>query len=81
VGGNVRSLLADRKSLRYEFEIESRPPRPHAVIKARYRGIVPDTFKRGSEVVATGRIGPEGVLETETIMAKCPSKYDVETHR
>jgi cytochrome c-type biogenesis protein CcmE len=76
VGGHVLSLNANRASLEYDFVIESRPPRPHAVMKARYRGLVPDTFKSGAEVVATGKINPEGVLVAETIMAKCPSKYE-----
>jgi cytochrome c-type biogenesis protein CcmE len=77
VGGKVLSLTADRASLQYQFEIESPPPRPHAVVKARYHGLVPDTFKPGGEVVATGKIGDDGVLVAETIMAKCPSKYEI----
>jgi cytochrome c-type biogenesis protein CcmE len=77
VGGHVLSLTADRKSLDYRFEIESRPPRPHAVLKAHYRGVVPDTFKTGGEVVATGKLAADGTLEAETIMAKCPSKYEM----
>ena len=77
VGGRVLSLNADRNSLDYSFEIESRPPRPHAVVKARYHGLVPDTFKTGGEVVATGKLANDGTLVAETIMAKCPSKYDV----
>jgi cytochrome c-type biogenesis protein CcmE len=76
VGGHVKSLSADRHSLDYVFEIESRPPRPYAVMKAHYRGVVPDTFKTGGEVVATGKLGPGGLLQAETIMAKCPSKYE-----
>jgi cytochrome c-type biogenesis protein CcmE len=76
VGGHVLSLTADRKTLDYRFEIESRPPRPKAVLKAHYRGVVPDTFKTGGEVVATGKLANDGTLEAETIMAKCPSKYE-----
>ena len=76
VGGHVKSLNADRRTLDYEFEIESRPPRPYAVMKAHYRGVVPDTFKPGGEVVATGKLGPNGMLQAEAIMAKCPSKYE-----
>jgi cytochrome c-type biogenesis protein CcmE len=77
VGGHVLSLTADRGTLEYRFEIESRPPRPHAVLKARYRGLVPDTFKTGGEVVATGKLAEDGTLVAETIMAKCPSKYEM----
>jgi cytochrome c-type biogenesis protein CcmE len=76
VGGHVLSLTADKNSLVYNFEIESRPPNPHAVVKARYRGLVPDTFKAGGEVVATGKLADDGTLVAETIMAKCPSKYE-----
>jgi cytochrome c-type biogenesis protein CcmE len=76
VGGHVLSLTGDRKSLDYKFEIESRPPRPRAVVKAHYRGLVPDTFKTGGEVVATGKLSADGTLEAETVMAKCPSKYE-----
>jgi cytochrome c-type biogenesis protein CcmE len=76
VGGHVKSLVADRQTLDYQFEIESRPPRPYAVMKAHYRGVVPDTFKTGGEVVATGKLGVGGMLQAESIMAKCPSKYE-----
>ena len=76
VGGHVLSLTSDKSSLVYNFEIESRPPNPHAVVKARYRGLVPDTFKAGGEVVATGKLADDGTLVAETIMAKCPSKYE-----
>jgi cytochrome c-type biogenesis protein CcmE len=76
VGGHVLSLVGDRNSLVYNFEIESRPPKAHAVVKARYRGLVPDTFKTGGEVVATGKLADDGTLVAETIMAKCPSKYE-----
>ena len=51
--------------------------RPVAVVQARYRGLVPDTFRVGAEVVATGVVGADGRLAAETIMAKCPSKYEV----
>jgi cytochrome c-type biogenesis protein CcmE len=39
-----------------------------------YSGIVPDTFKDGSEVVVTGTLRPDGFHATD-ILAKCPSKY------
>jgi cytochrome c-type biogenesis protein CcmE len=76
VGGHVKSLTGDRRTLDYEFEIESRPPRPYAVMKAHYRGVVPDTFKPGGEVVASGKLDRGGLLHAESIMAKCPSKYE-----
>lgn len=76
IGGHVLTLNKGKGDLKYEFEIESRPPKPRAVVKAYYRGVVPDTFKAGGEVVATGKLAPDGTFKAETIMAKCPSKYE-----
>ena len=80
VHGNVvdGSIEQAKGTLLYRFQIESRPPRPHAVISATYEGLVPDTFKSGAEVVAKGTLTPDGRLDVvaDGIMAKCPSKYD-----
>ena len=80
VHGNVvdGSIEQAKGTLMYRFKIESRPPRPPAVISASYTGLVPDTFKSGAEVVAKGTLTPDDKLEVvaDGIMAKCPSKYD-----
>jgi cytochrome c-type biogenesis protein CcmE len=74
------SIEQARGTLQYRFKIESREPRPHAVIAASYSGIVPDTFKSGAEVVATGTLTADDKLNVapDGIMAKCPSKYKAE---
>jgi cytochrome c-type biogenesis protein CcmE len=67
------SILRRVDSLDYKFKIESNG----AVVPARYTGVVPDTFKSGSEVVLKGRLGPDGFqVEKDGVMAKCPSKYE-----
>ncbi len=80
VHGNVVDGSIEQKpgTLQYRFKIESRDPRPHAVISANYTGLVPDTFKSGAEVVASGKLGEGDKLDVmpDGIMAKCPSKYD-----
>jgi cytochrome c-type biogenesis protein CcmE len=80
VHGNVVDGSIEQKpgTLEYRFKIETRDPRPHAVITANYSGLVPDTFKSGAEVVATGKLGEGDALQVipDGIMAKCPSKYD-----
>jgi cytochrome c-type biogenesis protein CcmE len=80
VHGNVvdGSIEQAKGTLMYRFKIESREPRPHAVIEASYNGLVPDTFKSGAEVVAKGTLTPGDKLDVvpDGIMAKCPSKYD-----
>ncbi len=81
VGGFVTLGSLKHHDLDYEFTIETRPPRKPASVKAQYRGLVPDTFKPGVEVVATGKLGADGTLKVEPggIMAKCPSKYEAKT--
>jgi cytochrome c-type biogenesis protein CcmE len=67
------SILRRRESLDYKFKIESQGK----VVDATYTGIVPDTFKDGSEVVVKGTLGPSGfAVEPNGVMAKCPSKYE-----
>ena len=40
-----------------------------------YQGVVPDTFKVGSEVVVEGHLNSAGIFQANTILTKCPSKY------
>ena len=40
-----------------------------------YRGVVPDSFKVGSDVVVEGHLKPNGVSQANTLLAKYPSKY------
>ena len=41
-----------------------------------YRGVAPDTFKADSDVVVEGSLGSDGIFQAQTIMTKCPSKYE-----
>ena len=48
-------------------------------LTVRHEGPKPDTFRDGSEVVASGVLRKEGsehVFVAREIMAKCPSKYE-----
>jgi len=82
VHGNVvdGSIEQAKGTLLYRFKIESRAPRPHAIIEASYNGLVPDTFKSGAEVVAKGMLTADNKLDVapDGIMAKCPSKYNAD---
>jgi cytochrome c-type biogenesis protein CcmE len=70
------SIMRRRDSLDYRFRITNNG----AAVDATYTGIVPDTFKNGSEVVVKGTLGPDGfVVEKDGVMAKCPSKYEAKT--
>jgi cytochrome c-type biogenesis protein CcmE len=67
------SIRRKPNTLEYLFEIQSNGK----IVQARYTGVVPDTFKNGSEVVLKGKLGPDGFhVDRNGVMAKCPSKYE-----
>ena len=41
-----------------------------------YKGVVPDTFKDEADVILEGKTRTDGVFQAETLLAKCPSKYE-----
>ena len=68
-----KSVLRKPDTLEYAFQVQNKGH----VVNARYTGIVPDTFKDGSEVVIKGHLeGDRFVVEANGVMAKCPSKYE-----
>ncbi|MEE8349720.1 MAG: cytochrome c maturation protein CcmE [Acidobacteriota bacterium] len=49
----------------------------HQNLAVVYQGLVPDTFKEGSEVVVEGRWDSvDRQFEATILLAKCPSKYE-----
>lgn len=65
------SIKADSKNLVLAFRVtDDRQELPVV-----YRGVVPDAFKAGADVVLEGKYTPEGVFEANDLLAKCPSKY------
>ncbi len=68
-----KSIFVKPDTLEYRFQIQNNG----SVVQASYTGIVPDTFKDGSEVVLKGHLSAEGFeVEPNGVMAKCPSKYE-----
>ena len=41
-----------------------------------YRGIAPDTFTDGVDVVVEGRMDEDGTFRATTLLAKCASRYE-----
>jgi cytochrome c-type biogenesis protein CcmE len=41
-----------------------------------YRGIAPDTFTDGVDVIVEGRLQPDGTFRATTLLAKCASRYE-----
>ena len=45
-------------------------------IEVHYAGAPPQNLEQGSEVVVLGSLSEAGVLETSSLLVKCPSKYE-----
>ena len=41
-----------------------------------YKGLVPDLFKAGCDVVVEGRMDAAGIFQADVVMTKCASKYE-----
>ena len=80
VHGNVvdGTLVHQAGTLDYRFDMESKAPREHATMTVDFHGIPPDLFKPGAEVIAAGVLGTDGMLRSDRIETKCPSKYETQ---
>jgi cytochrome c-type biogenesis protein CcmE len=68
-----KSILRKPDTLEYRFQVQSNGK----VVPVHYTGVVPDTFKDGSEVVLKGHLSEKGFLVAPNgVIAKCPSKYE-----
>jgi len=78
VHGNVVEGSIERAvgTTRYRFAIESREPRPYAVLRATYTGVLPDLFRSCALVIAKGELTADGVLEVvpDGLLTKCCTK-------
>ena len=71
--GFAADVRKNPTTLEFRFDVQSNGH----VVKAFYTGVVPDTFKNGSEVVLKGTLSADGFhVKPDGVMAKCPSKYD-----
>ena len=83
VSGDVveGSIVKDEKARRIRFAIRATKANGEPVdastqsIPVVYAGTVPDIFREGIQVVVEGKMGSDGTFEAETLLAKCPSKY------
>lgn len=79
-----KSLRVNGKLVHDSFQRESLGATMHfaitdgqAEIDVAYGGLVPDLFfNEHSEIMIEGEYSREGVFETDTIIVKCPSKYE-----
>lgn len=71
VGGLVKTGSIKRSGLTIEFVITD----TEQDLTVRYTGIVPDLFREGQGVVATGRMGNANIFNATTLLAKHDENY------
>ncbi len=73
VGG---SFQRQENSIASDFQLTDKEGGAPERLIASYVGVMPDLFfNPHSEIILEGRYGPGGVFEAESILVKCPSKY------
>lgn len=66
------SIENDQKNLVLKFNLVE----GEHVLPVVYRGVAPDTMSSGETVVAEGKLDGNGVFQADSILVKCPSKYE-----
>jgi cytochrome c-type biogenesis protein CcmE len=76
VNGKVQDGSIHKDHMNYDFVIHGAVQN---VVAVDYHGVVPDTFKDGSDVVVEGTYDP-GLrkFHATTLLAKCPTKYEAQ---
>jgi cytochrome c-type biogenesis protein CcmE len=76
VGGEVVAGSWDQQSNPMRFDIREEGVDDGAVLQVVYSGGVPSTFGDGVVAILKGTVNDEGVLESDDMITKCPSKYE-----
>ena len=64
---------AEEVTLRFKIEDEENPGRQLSVVHYEPR---PDNFHRAASVIIEGELLQGGVIETDVLLLKCPSRYE-----
>jgi cytochrome c-type biogenesis protein CcmE len=77
VAGNVQAgtIVYDNAHIQVRFVINDGSQSLPVV----YSGIVPDIFRAGVTVVVEGHYTGQGPFQAQTLLTKCPSKFQVAT--
>jgi cytochrome c-type biogenesis protein CcmE len=70
------SIARDASNQVVRFQISDSKTTAMPVI---YSGVVPDIFQAGAQVVVEGKLESNGVFQAQTLLTKCPSKFQAAT--
>lgn len=72
--GKVVNGSVKREGERLDFSVRDRNGR--ASVPVSYKGVVPDPFREGREVIVSGQVRDKTfVAERDSLVTKCPSKF------
>jgi cytochrome c-type biogenesis protein CcmE len=74
VAGNVVAGSIQRDPTGFEVRFDAADE--SGVLPIVYRGVLPDIFGDGVEVVVEGKYAADGLFTAGTLLAKCPSKFE-----
>ena len=72
--GSIQHSTQDQKEL-VHFVITD----GNQTLPVTYSGVVPDIFRAGIQVVVEGHYSGQGPFQAQTLLAKCPSKFQSAT--
>ena len=80
VAGRVRNgtVQWDAKTLDLAFTMGDFAPESAVSMQVRYKGLLPDMFAEGRDVIVEGKYGHDGVFQARQVLTSCPSKYEAE---
>ena len=68
------------KTLQLTFTITDKTGvQEKAAFPVSYRGVLPDTFKEGGEVIVEGTFNASGTFQATKLWARCPSRFEEKT--
>jgi len=74
VAGNVVAGSIQRDPTAFEVRFDAADA--SGVLPVVYRGVLPDIFGDGVEVVVEGKYAADGTFTAGTLLVKCPSKFE-----
>lgn len=80
VAGRVRAgtVQWDPRNLDLAFNLGDFEDASPLSVPVTYRGLLPDMFAEGRDVIVEGKYNREGVFQAHTVLTSCPSKYEAE---
>ena len=81
VTGTVQagSIVRDDANERISFMINDGANASKDALPVTYSGVVPDIFRVGIQVVVEGKYSGQGPFQAQTLLTKCPSKFQSAT--